>query len=261
MEYWQKQTKDSPLYEDILWSRPETRNGAGKLLIIGGNLHGFSTVGQAYQYSVAAGVGVAHSLLPEALKKTIGNMLENTSYAPSTPSGSFGSDALNELLIQSSWSDAVLLAGDFGRNSETAILLEKYINKYNGNIIATKDSIEYFYNQPESILDRDGAVVVLNLSQLQKLGTASKFETPFILGMGLLLLIQALHEFTLIHKATVVTKELGNILVAKDGQVTSTKVQEGNDLWQVETAAKAGVFFIQNPNKPLEAITTSIIIN
>ena len=44
MDYWHKQTAENPLYEDVLWARPENKHGAGKLLVVGGNLHGFAAV-------------------------------------------------------------------------------------------------------------------------------------------------------------------------------------------------------------------------
>lgn len=260
MEYWQKQTSETPIYEDILWSRPETRHGAGKLLIIGGNIHGFASVGQSYQIAQTTGIGMAHCLLPDAIRKTIGNLLDNTSFAPSTPSGSFGSDALNEFLIQSSWADGVILSGDFGRNSETAILFEKYVEKYSGQLIITKDAVDYFYNQASNVLDKEDICLVVNLSQLQKLGSSSRFDMPFLLDMGLMLLVQALHSFSKLHRCIIITKELDNIVIAHNGRVSTTKLTEDKKLWQIEAATKASVLWLQNPAKPFESTTTSVIV-
>lgn len=258
MDYWLKQPAGKPLYEEILWSRPESKARAGKLLLIGGNLHGFSSVQQAYTSADAAGAGVTRTLLPDALKKTIGSLLENTEFAPSTPkSGSFGRDALNEFLIHSNWADMAVIAGDLGRNSETSILLEEYVNKYRGPLTVTRDAIDYFYSQPELIADREHTIIVLSMAQLQKLGTALKFQTPFLLGMGLLLLVQALHEFSLRHSAIIVTKELDQIVAAHQGRVSSTKLDPDHEIWRASFAARAGVYAMQHPSKPFEAITTS----
>ncbi len=257
MDYWHKQTSDKPLYEDILWSRPESKSRAGKLLIIGGNAHAFSSVGEAYQGSVAAGAGVVRSLLPEALRKIVGSLLEGTDFAPSTPSGSFGREALQECLAHASWADSVLVAGDLGRNSETAILLESFVQKYSGSLTVTKDAVDYFYAQPELLADRPQTMIVLSMAQLQKLGTSLKFPTPFLLGMGLMLLAQALHEFTLKHDVIIVTKELDQIVVAYEGKVSSTKLKSDKEVWRAKAAAQASVFWMQNPNKPFEAITSS----
>ncbi len=60
--YWRKQTVDSPLFPDIEWERPERRDQAGSLLIIGGSSHGFHTVSEAYQIAKDHGIGESHIL-------------------------------------------------------------------------------------------------------------------------------------------------------------------------------------------------------
>src|SRR5262245_34884782 len=121
-EYWRKQQPGKLLFPELEWSRPENKAQAGKLLIVGGNQHGFAAPAEAYAVATKTGIGTARVLLPDALQKTVGRILDNGEFAPSTPSGSFSQKALGELLSYSSWADAALLAGDFGRNSETAIL-------------------------------------------------------------------------------------------------------------------------------------------
>ncbi len=259
MEFWQKQTASEPLYEDILWARPESKNGAGKLLIVGGNAHGFAAAQEAYATADKAGAGHIRLVLPDVLKRTVG-VLGPYDYAPSTPSGSFSREALSELLASAGWADAVLIAGDLGRNSETAVLLENFIQKYHGPLIITKDAVDYFNSMPEQIFNRDETVIVLSLAQLQKMGTALKHETPFLLSMGMLLLVQALHNFSEQHSATIVTKELEHIVVASAGKISSTKL-DGQEVWRVSTAAAAAVFYMQNKNRPYEAVTSSLVGN
>src|SRR5471032_3085314 len=106
-DYWHKQAADKPLYPDLLWSRPENRAQAGKLLIVGGNAHGFAAAGEAYAEATKAGVGTARVLLPDSLQKTVGKVFEAGEYAPSTPSGSFAKRALAELLAMAEWADGV----------------------------------------------------------------------------------------------------------------------------------------------------------
>ncbi len=137
--FWLKQGSE-PLFPDLLWSRPENKKQAGKLLIIGGNVHGFAAAGEAYAEASKAGIGTARVLLPDSLQKTVGRVFEAGEYAPSTPSGSFSQKALAELLDRANWSDGVLLAGDLGRNSETAILIEHFTEKYQGQLTFTKDA-------------------------------------------------------------------------------------------------------------------------
>jgi hypothetical protein len=271
-DYWLRQKSDKPLFEDILWSRPENRATAGKLLIVGGNAHGFLAVGEAFTSADRAGAGKIHILLPDALRKTVGAVLDNTEYVPSTPSGSFATKSLGDVLQHSQWADMVLLAGDLGRNSETSVLLESFVQKYTGLLTVTKDAVDYFYHTPELLLQRENTCLVLSLGQLQKLGTACKFQTPFLLSMGMMLLVQALRDFSLLYPVVIVTRELNQLVVAYQGRVSSTPVdghtssatplstQDDSSLvWRVETSAKSSVFWMQNPSTPFEAITTALL--
>jgi hypothetical protein len=132
-DFWHKQTADKPLYPDMQWSRPENRLFAGKLLVIGGSVHGFAAAGEAYAQATKAGIGTARMYLPDALQKVLGRTFEAGEFGPATPSGSFSQRALAEALAMANWGDGTLLAGDLGRNSETAIFLEKFAAKYAGD--------------------------------------------------------------------------------------------------------------------------------
>lgn len=254
--YWLRQT-DKPLFEDILWSRPESKAGAGKLLIIGGNSHGFSAAGIAYGAAIRAGAGVIRVILPDAVKKIVKGLLPDADFAPSTPSGSFSKKALAELLDAAQWSDMVLIAGDIGRNSETAILLESFVEKYNGPLTITQDAVDYFKDIPLSLVDRQYTAIVLSMSQLQKVFIGTPTITPITLSMSAQQLAEALHVYTTEHCATIVTKHNDLLFVGSRGQVSTTKYDE--HVWRVEKAAIASVFWMQNPSKPFESITTSFV--
>lgn len=258
-DYWQTQSKDKPLFPQLEWSRPENRLQAGKLLIAGGNAHGFAAPAEAYAVAAKAGIGTGRVLLPDAVRKIVGQFLENGEFAPSTPSGSFSQRALDEFLLQSSWADAVLLAGDFGRNSETAILIEKFLRKSSLAVTLTKDAVDYITSAPHIALSRLDTLLVLSLSQLQRLGTAAKFTKPISFSMDLLHLAEWLHEFTNAHKPYIVVKHLDHVLVAAEGRVSSTKLHDDKPVWRVELAAKASVWWLQNPSKPFESITTAVL--
>lgn len=259
-DYWLTQSKDKPLFPELEWSRPENRTQAGKLLIIGGNLHGFAAPAEAYAAAAGAGIGTARVLLPDKVKKIVGGFLENGEFAPSTPaSGSFSQKALDELLFQGGWADATLIAGDLGRNSETAILIEKFLAKYPHAVTLTKDAVDYATSAPHTVLGRQDTLLVLSLSQLQRLGIAAKFTKPIAFSMDLLHLVEWLHEFTLEHQPHIIVKHLNNLLVAADGRVSNTTHAEDKQIWRVETAARASVWWLQNPSKPFESLTTSLL--
>ncbi len=256
--YWHKQTAAAPLFPDLLWSRPEIKKHAGKLLIVGGNLHGFAAPAMAYAAAEKAGIGNARVLLPNSLQKSVGKVFAAGEYAPSTPSGSFAQQALAEMLAMSEWSDGVLLAGDFGRNSETAILLEKFLEKYDGQLTLAKDTADYFIKSPAKLLSRQKTTLVISFAQLQALAVGAHYPKAFTFDMDFLRLVEQLHDFTEKYDVAIVVKHLQNIFVAANGQVSSTKLIEDKEIWRVQAAAAASVWWLQNPGKTFEALTTAV---
>ena len=253
--YWHKQTTDQPLFPDLLWSRPENRANAGKLGIIGGNAHGFSAPAEAFTFATDAGVGTARVLLPDSLKSTVGKVFDAGEYAPSTPSGSFSQKSLLEFLELSSWANGMLLAGDFGQNSETAIVLESFLAKFSSQVTLTGDAINYFVNQPQKLLSRPETLLVLDLPQLQKLAISSKFPQAFTSIMNLLRLVEVLHNFTLAFKPSIIVRHQDTVFIAVNGQVSTTK----SNFKPHQIAPYASVFWLQNPTLPFEALSSSII--
>lgn len=255
--FWYKQTISDPLFPELLWSRPENKAHAGKLLIIGGNSWGFSAPATAYDEAVKAGVGSARVLLPEAVHKVIGHVLEHAEAAASTPSGSFSKQALGEALAQAAWSDGVLLAGDLGRNSETAILIEQLLTKYTGQATLTKDGVDYAINLAPVVALRPNTTLVLSLGQLQKLTTALRFDQAITSTMDLVHLIDALNIFTTKYPINIVVKHFNNMIVAVNGLVSSTKIAHELPIWRVKTAAHSAVWWLQNPQKTFESLSVS----
>lgn len=257
-DYWHKQTSHEPLFPDLLWSRPENRAHAGKLLIVGGNEHGFVAPAEAFKAAEKAGAGAVRMVLPDSMRRYLGKVFTAGELAPTTPSGSFSQEALATLLSEAEWADASMLAGDFGRNSETAILLEKFAQKYTGQLTITQDAADYFIGAPTTLLARTKTLLVISFAQLQKLAVNAKFPQAFTFDMNFLHLIDTLHEFTQTHQAYVVTKHLDTIFVAVNGQVSSTKLSEDMKIWRIRTAASCSAWWMQNPSKAFEAITTAI---
>ena len=258
MSSWVRQTITEPAFPDIQWSRPERRDQAGKLLIVGGNQHGFSAPAEAFAAANKAGVGVSRVLLPNKLQKTVSKLFPPAEFGTSTPSGSFSTAALGELLEIAAWADGTLLAGDFGHNSETAVLLEAFLTKHSGQVTIVQDAAEYFISASQTVIDRADTLLVLNMAQLQKLATHAHFTPAITQSMDLLQLIEALHQFSELHSCYIVVKHLDNLLVAVDGQVSTTKIPSSTDAWRVATAAQTSVWWLQHPTQPFQALTTAI---
>lgn len=253
--HWQKQGKE-PLFSNLVWARPETKATAGKLLIIGGTGQSFAGVAEAYQHAEKAGIGSVRVLLPHSLEKTVGKLFPAAEFVPSTPSGSFATSALAELLAASTWADGVLFAADTGNNSETARLFEAFIEKYAGQLTLCGDSIETLSSTPAQVLDRPATTLVLTLEQLQKLAVAAHHTEAFTSDMGLLLLVERLAAFNKLHAAHLVVTYQNVVAVAADGRLSTT---EREDHPKPNTlAAHVATWWLQNPTDPYESLTTAL---
>ena len=77
-------------FPDVEWNKPERRDQAGKLGIIGGNKLGFLAVAESYQEALKAGVGEARVLLPDALKKKCSREYDRRAIRANKPIGQSG---------------------------------------------------------------------------------------------------------------------------------------------------------------------------
>jgi NAD(P)H-hydrate repair Nnr-like enzyme with NAD(P)H-hydrate dehydratase domain len=250
---WLKQTKDAPAFPDILWSRPVNKRHAGKLLIIGGHSQSFAEPSRAYAAALKAGAGHVRIVLPDALQKTVGKAFPEAEFAPSTPIGSFGRQALDLWLDLAAWADGVLLAGGLSKNSETAILLESFVDKYTGQLSLTGDSLDYFLQQPSRLIDRGNTLLIGSLAQLQKLAQP---QAVIRQTADLMQVLNALSIWSSDIKANVVTTHANQIIVASKSNLSTTPSQ--NDRVEPELAAYASVWSMQQPEQAFEALTTAL---
>lgn len=257
-DYWQKQDTGKPLFPDILWEKPERRDLAGKLLIVGGSAGGLHDVAQAFEYAKESGVGETRVLVPETLRK-LTKHIPGIDFLPATATGNFSLKGKDELLLMASQVDGVLLPGNIGRNSETAMLLADLMRSYNGKLCATKDAVDALYGEATNLLNRDGTLLVVSFAQLQRLVREIKSPEAFKSDMDFLFFIEKLHDFSLKHPAMIITKHHDHILAAVKGQIVSTERKDLNELWCVDVASRAITFWVHHPNNPLEAIATSLI--
>lgn len=258
--YWQQQTPEKPLFPETEWNRPEQRAHAGKLGIVGGNKLGFVAVGDAYTTATNAGVGKIRALLPDILKKAVPPMITDITFAASNPSGSLSKDASADLYALGAWADMVLMIGDAGRNSETAILYEDFIRDHAGPLVITRDAIDLLLNTPESMVERDDTMLVVSFAQLQKLFTRVYYPKILTFSMQLQQLVEALHKFSITYPVTIVTLHKNHIVIASGGQVTTTPWHDPMSLWKGYVTTHAAAYWLWNPKKPLEAATTSLLL-
>lgn len=242
--YWHKQTTGQPIYPDFEWSKPERRDQAGKLAIIGGNRLGFSGVADSYQAALEAGVGQVRVVLPDSLQKTVPPALLDVIFAPSNSSGGLASAALDELMAASSWADVSLLIGDAARSSETAVLHEQLITKSTDKLVISRDAIDLMRSASQIIVERPNTLLVMSFSQLQKLFQSVYYPKMLLFKMQLLQLVEALHKFTITYPVAIAVFHADNLVIAANGQVVSQEWAEPMQIWRGQTATKAACYWL-----------------
>ena len=258
LSYWQRQIDDQPLFPDIVWSKPEQKSQSGKLGLVGGNSSSFISVAENCEVALKTGVGEVNILLPDSLKKNLPKTIINVTYAPSNPSGSLAKQAIDQLNSLGQWANLILLIGDTGQNSETAILYEKFISQYQGPLVITRDAIDLLKNSSQTLIERPKTLIVASFAQLQKIFQAVYYPKILTFSMNLTNLVEAIHKFTITYPTTILTFHDNNVLIAHDGRVTTTSWQNPLAIWRGQIATKAAVYWLWNQGKPLESITASL---
>ena len=242
--FWQIQKPGEPIFTDILWNKPERREQSGRLGIIGGNKLGFAGVAESYSTALKTGIGEARILLPDVLKKSIPTNITEAHFAPSNLSGSLSRDALPNMRALAEWANGILLIGDAGRSSETAIVYDDFIRDYKGVLILTRDAIDLISSSHNQILERKNTLFVASFAQVQKLFRSVYYPKMLTFSMQLLQFVDSLHKFT--------------VIIANRGKVITMEWTQPLKIWRGNTASVMAVYYLWNPSKPLEAISAGI---
>lgn len=255
--YWHTQDPAKPLYPDVEWNRPEQRSLRGRLGIIGGNKLGFAGVAEAYSTAQQAGAGEVKVLLPDVLRKTIPAHITEALFAPNNISGSLSRDALADMQGLAMWSTGILLAGDAGKSSETAVVYDDFIASYRGQLTLTRDAIDLMRRSAPQLVERPDTLYVASFAQVQKLFQDVYYPKILTFSMQLAQLVENLHKFTLSYPVTIMTLHKDHIVIAHDGKVVTQKWDSPMMIWRGHTAARAASYLLWH-SKPLEALASSI---
>lgn len=256
--YWRQQTPEKPLFPDAEWNRPERRDQAGKLGIIGGNKLGFAGVAEAYGVAEQAGVGAVRVLLPDALRSSVPPTMTDVLFSPSNPSGGLSKEALGEMIALGSWADGVLLVGDAGRNSETTIAYEEFVKQYSKPLIITRDAIDILKNTPQVLADRPQTLIVASFAQMQKLFQGLYYPKVLTFSLQLANVVEIVHKFTLSYPCTLMVLHKDHLIVAHGGQVITQDWDNAMAIWRGSVAARAASYWLWNPSTVLESVVASI---
>ncbi len=257
--YWQKQLPSKPLHPDIEWNKPEQRSQAGRLGIIGGNKLGFAGVAESYSTALQIGVGEVRVLLPDVLKKTIPTTITDTVFTATNPSGSLARDALIDMQTLGNWAGEILLIGDAGRNSETAIVYEDFLHDYSGPLTITRDAVDLIKNSTGAIVERPNTLLVVSFAQLQKIFQNVYYPKILTFSMQLTNLVEALHKFTISYPVSIVVLHKDHLVIANEGNIITTTWENPMAIWRGNTATKAASYWLWNPGALLQAVATGVI--
>ncbi len=257
--FWHKQGTEA-LFPDLEWNKPERRNHAGKICIIGGNVHSLNAPAKAYETIQKTGPSAIKIVLPDKTKPLIGKVLPEALYLPSTASGEFARDGEVELLDHLIWADTILLPGDVGRNSETTILLEDSLEAYEGLIVLTRDALDSLSANPDALLSREKTTLVVSFAQLQKLIKNLSIAQALTFSMDLVKLVDFLKNFTQQNNADIITLHQNQLIVASSGRISTTKLKlsEEPQHWRADVASLAACYQTWYPNQAFEACTEAV---
>ncbi len=247
-----------PIFSDLIWGRPQTRHNAGKLALVGGSSQGFNSVSEAYASAIKSGVGIIHMLLPDSLKKVVSQLLPESDFASSTKTGSFSSKALPNFLDLDRWSDGVLISGDLGHNSETAILIERYLEKSQSLLTLSGDCINIASETPAPLLTNKKLTLAMDMGQLQRFLSIIRYPMAAKHQMTFFQLAELLHALSQSYPWALITSHESQFFVAHNGKVSVTPA---NNQGLISACASATVWRLQQPSKPFEALTAGIYIS
>ena len=239
MTDWLKQEEE--LFPDISWSKPQNKQQAGKLLIVGGNMHEFSNVAQAYSSAERAGAGDIKVVLPDKLPKLLQGSDLPIQAVASTSSGGISKESLEEIKGYCNWADYIFLCGQLGKNSETQVLL----NMLEGdNYVLVDDAID----MAEFGFKKDKTLVA-SFNQLQEIFSSSELDTTITSNMNLPEYIDRLVELDM----QIVTWWQGLVIVVANKKVSTTKLEAD----PIILGAYSSTYLMQNRNN-FEALTSAV---
>lgn len=266
-DFWQTQNKQT-LFPEIEWSKPERRDQAGKVLIIGGSTGNFRAVAASFETALKTGAGEAKVLMPDSLKKSLPPQITDVVFAPSNTSGGFSKEAKNDLKAASAWADSIVLIGDTNKNSETAILLEDFVLETQKPILIARDAVDLLMNSMAEITQRDNISIVASFAQTQKIFQTIFYPKILTFSMQLANLAEVLHKFTITYPVLLATYHNDNFIISENGQVISTsstsEVANGKinplKIWTGEIPTKIAIYQMWNRTLRLKAAASAIII-
>lgn len=255
MNAWQNQTKDAPLFPDLLWSRPERSDQAGHLLIVGGSTRGFASVVKAMDAAKAAGIGELKAVLPRGVEKYLGHSPELL-YAAQTAGGSFAQAAAAEITSYLGWAHALLLPGDLTHNAETTLCIEETLHTTQTPVVLLGEALDVLLSTLNRPIEAP-LVMVADFRQLQLFVRANPLAEALLPRSTLEQRVRLLHQLIDRTAASIIVlHDQDQYLVVGAGQASLTHSTQQ----AIEFATAAAVLAAQFPSQLFEAVTTAAVV-
>lgn len=245
----EKQGKQ-PLYENILWSRPQRRTG--RILLVGGHRDGFAELQRTYAEFDVTSIAEVRLALPNKLSRLISGLI-GVSLVPSTPSGSIARDALAELVHLANEADAVCIGPNLSNNSETILTMERLIDETSAAVIIPPHSAEQFLSVMRKWHVKNNLLIFLTHKQLYKLAADVAADTKIPLNPTPESIAEMSQAISTKFAPSIVTYFEDSIIVSVQGKTSLTN--NSSDHIVGEMAA----LWLQE-SKKYEALTTAAYI-
>jgi NAD(P)H-hydrate repair Nnr-like enzyme with NAD(P)H-hydrate dehydratase domain len=246
---------DEPLYPKVLYNRPLTRSGGGRLLLAGGHSGEFSLPIAIHQFAMAAGAGEMIGALPDVLAKFLGGA-PGTAFVASSSSGSLGREALGRLLELSEDADAVMLGASLSNNSNTAMLIERFVSEVERPIIIFDEALTALRPQSELITNNPHALVIATMAEVFKLAGALGVAINIRPGGGLINKLEIIQAVAAASRCAYVVYGT-EAIVAAQYQLSVTPINYRLALTPALFYGVLSTFWVQNQAKPYAGLTTA----
>ena len=250
---------ETPLFPKILYNRPITRTGAGRLLIAGGHTGELSQPTALFELAMAAGAGECTVALPDAVVKLLGGA-PSTTFVASSPSGSLGREALGRLLELSEDVDAVAVGVSLSNNSETAILLERFLGEVVRPVIAFGEAMSLMLANPAPLIDKPNNLLILTMPEVFKLADRLGVAIQIRPGGGLFNKLEIVMAVAEQIAATLLVYGTETIIATAGETPIVTPVDYRLSQYPIVYYALGSVFWLQNRARRRDGLATAAFI-
>ncbi|HEY2004608.1 MAG TPA: hypothetical protein VGH44_05855 [Candidatus Saccharimonadia bacterium] len=244
-----------PLFPNILYNRPITRTGAGRLLLPGGHSGEFSLPAAIQQLALAAGVGECQVVLPDVLAKFLGGA-PGTFFAASTSSGSLGREALGRILELSEEVDAVALGASLSNNSNTTILLDRLIAEIARPLIVFDEALSSLGASIATVTNNPDALIIITMAEAFKICGHLQVPIHIRRDAGLMNKLEIVQDLKAASRCQYVVYGT-EIIVAADTELIVTPINYRLSLVPALFYAVLSTFWLQNRTNHRAGLATA----